>query len=209
MFTTDQETPTPEENMNFVEPIRDRNRISQIKNLLRGEGRYRDLLLFVVGINSALRISDLLQLRVSHFVDEHNHIRRRFAIKEEKRGKRQEVVINDSIRKALDEYLSAYPGVASDPDNYVFFNSKTNNFSEPIKRGQAWKLITGICADIRLRGNFGTHSLRKTWGYHARMNGVDLALIMYKLNHASLAYTKRYLGITDDELEEVVKRLNL
>ncbi len=195
--------------MNFVEPIRDRKRIAQIKNQLRGEGRFRDLLLFVVGINSALRISDLLQLRISHFMDEHNHIRRRFAIKEEKRGKRQEVVINDSIREAFDEFLSVYPGITSDPDNYVFFNSKSNNFREPIKRGQAWKFITGTCADIGLRGNFGTHSLRKTWGYHARMNGVDLALIMYKLNHASLAYTKRYLGITDDELEEVVKRLNL
>ncbi len=195
--------------MNFVEPIRDRKRIAQIKNQLRGKGRYRDLLLFVVGINTALRISDLLQLRVSHFMDEHNHIRRRSVIKEEKRGKRQEIVINDSIREALDGYLSAYPGVASNPDNYVFFNSKTNSFREPIKRGQAWKFVTGICADIGLRGNFGTHSLRKTWGYHARMNGVDLALIMYKLNHASLAYTKRYLGITDDELEEVVKRLNL
>jgi len=195
--------------MNFVEPIRDRKRIAQIKNQLRGQGRYRDLLLFVVGINSALRISDLLRLRISHFMDEHNHIRRRFAIKEEKRGKRQEVVVNDSIREALGEYLSAYPSVTSDPDNYVFFNVKANNFCEPIKRGQAWKFVTRICADIGLRGNFGTHSLRKTWGYHARMSGVDLALIMYKLNHASLAYTKRYLGITDDELEAVVKRLNL
>jgi site-specific recombinase XerD len=51
--------------------------------------------------------------------------------------------------------------------------------------------------------------LRKTWGYHARINGVDLALIMHKLNHNSIAYTKRYLGITDDELEEIVKKLNL
>jgi len=195
--------------MNFVEPIRDRKRIAQIKNLLRGQGRYRDLLLFTVGINSALRISDLLNLRIHHFVDEQNHIRRRFVIKEEKRGKRQEVVINDSIREALGEYLAAYPAITNDPDNYVFFNAKANNFREPIKRGQAWKFIASICADIGLRGNFGTHSLRKTWGYHARMSGVDLALIMYKLNHASLAYTKRYLGITDDELEEVVKRLNL
>lgn len=195
--------------MNFVEPIRDRKRIAQIKNQLRGEGRYRDLLLFVVGINSALRISDLLQLRIRHFMDEHKHIRRRFAIKEEKRGKRQEVVINDSIREALDEYLSAYPGITDGPDNYVFFNSKANSFREPIKRGQAWNFITSICQNVGLRGDYGTHSLRKTWGYHARMNGVDLALIMYKLNHASLAYTKRYLGITDDELEAVVKRLNL
>ena len=59
------------------------------------------------------------------------------------------------------------------------------------------------------RRGFVTHSLRKTWGYHARMNGVDLALIMYKLNHSSLAYTKRYLGITDDELQAVIERLNL
>jgi len=53
------------------------------------------------------------------------------------------------------------------------------------------------------------HSLRKTWGYHARLSGVDLALIMHKLNHNSLTYTKRYLGITDDELEAVVRRLKL
>ena len=51
--------------------------------------------------------------------------------------------------------------------------------------------------------------MRKTWGYHARMQGVDLALIMHKLNHASIIYTKRYLGITDEELNEVVQRLNL
>jgi len=49
----------------------------------------------------------------------------------------------------------------------------------------------------------------KTWGYHARMQGVDLALIMHNLNHESIAYTKRYLGITDDELEAVAQRLNL
>ena len=87
--------------------------------------------------------------------------------------------------------------------------SKANNYFLPIKRGQAWKSITSICRDVGLSGNFGTHSLRKTWGYHARMQGVDLALIMHKLNHESIAYTKRYLGITDDELEAVINRLNL
>ena len=87
--------------MNFVEPIRDRKKIAQIKNLLRGQNRYRDLLLFVVGINSALRISDLLQLKNGHFVDENNRVRKRFWIKEQKRGKRHEVVIrrfNSQVR---------------------------------------------------------------------------------------------------------------
>ncbi|MEJ2601009.1 MAG: tyrosine-type recombinase/integrase [Anaerolineales bacterium] len=195
--------------MNFVEPIRDRKKIAQIKNQLRGQHRYRDLLLFVLGINTALRISDLLTLRVEHFLDEKQKIRRRFWIKEQKRRKRQEVVINSSIRETLGEYLEAYPEVSKDQTNFIFFSTKDNHFREPIKRGQAWKTITTICHQAGLRGNFGTHSLRKTWGYHARMQGVDLALIMYKLNHESIAYTKRYLGITDDELQAVSQRLNL
>src|SRR5258706_12261939 len=98
--------------MNFVDPIRDTKKIAQIKNLLKGEERYRDLLLFVVGINTALRISDLLKLRIGDFLDEDGHIRARFVIKEEKRGKRNQVVINDSIRNALALYLAAYPAVA-------------------------------------------------------------------------------------------------
>src|SRR4051812_31800606 len=101
--------------MNFVDPIRDTKKIAQIKNLLKGEGRYRDLLLFVVGINTALRISDLLKLRIGDFVDEQGSIRSRFVIKEEKRGKRNQVVINDSTREAHGLYLAASEEVAQNP----------------------------------------------------------------------------------------------
>ncbi len=195
--------------MNFVDPIRDPKRITHIKNLLKGQQRYRDLLLFTMGINTALRISDLLQLKIGHFIDEHGQRRTRFTIKEEKRGKRQEIVINESIRDALNSYFAFYPRIEAKRDHFLFFNPRRNGFATPISRGQAWKLLSVICKEIGLRGNFGTHTLRKTWGYHARLNGVDLALIMHKLNHSSLAHTKRYLGITDDELEAVVRRLNL
>ncbi len=195
--------------MNFVEPIRDRKKIAQIKNLLRGQQRYRDLLLFVVGINTALRISDLLTLRLGHFLDEQQRRKSRFIIHECKRGKRHEGVINQSIRETFAEYLAAYHGVADDLNHFVFFNTQAKNYQVPIGRGQAWKFSTAICQDVGLRGNFGTHSLRKTWGYQARLQGVDLALIMHKLNHASIATTKRYLGITNAELEAVIQRLNL
>ena len=195
--------------MNFVEPIRDRKKIAQIKNLLRGQDRYRDLLLFVVGINTALRISDLLPLKIGDFLNDDGNIKRRFWIREKKRGKRHEVVINNSIRETLQEFLEAYLGIASDPERFVFFSTQSATYASPIKRGQAWKFITGICRDVGLTGNYGTHTLRKTWGYQARMQGVDVALVMHKLNHSSLAYTKRYLGITDDELEAVARRLNL
>ena len=196
-------------NMNFVEPIRDRRKIAQIKNQLRGQCRFRDLLLFVMGINTALRISDLLALRADHVFEDQKGIRRRFWIKERKRGKRQEVVINSSMRQAMEEYLAVYPEIADDRSHFIFFDTTASGFKEPIKRGRAWKIIATICQEVGLSGNYGTHSLRKTWGYHARMSGVDLALIMHKLNHESIAYTKRYLGITDDELQAVAQRLNL
>lgn len=192
--------------MKFVEPIRDRKKIAQIKNLFRGQNRYQDLLLFVVGFNTALRFSDLLKLQANQFIDEDGKIRNRFWIKEQKRGKRHEIAVNQSMKETLLEYLDAYPFALKDLQIHLFFNPRTK---QHIKRGQAWKFITTICQEVGLRGNYGTHSLRKTWGYHARMQGVDLALIMYKLNHNSIAYTKRYLGITDDELQAIAQRLNL
>jgi integrase len=175
---------------------------SLIKNQLEGAKRYRDLLLLVVGINSALRISDLLQLRVGDFFDEEGTIRQQFSIREEKRDKRNVVVINASMRDALEKYQVAYPH---------FFSSKRSgpNYSRPLTRVQAWRLITEMCGAVGLVGNFGTHTLRKTWGYQARQAGVPLELIMHKLDHSNIAMTKRYLGITDDELRAIAEGLNL
>ncbi len=112
--------------MNYVEPIRSQKKIAQIKNLLRGQGRYQDLLLFVVGINTSLRISDLLQLRINHFVDEAGDIKKRFQIRELKKGKRQEIFINQSIREAMAEYFQAYALLLKDPGSPLFFNPKTH-----------------------------------------------------------------------------------
>ena len=84
--------------------------------------------------------------------------------------------MNESIRAAFIEYLGAYPEVAQPPEDFVFFNIKTHDCTQPIKRGQAWKFMRAVCGEIGLPGNYGTHNLRKTWGYHARQQGVDLAL---------------------------------
>lgn len=197
--------------MDFVEPIRDKRKISQIKNMLTGAERFRDLLLFAVGINTALRISDLLALQIGDFVDEQGTIHQRFSIREAKRDKRNEVVINASIREALEKYLRAYPGIIRNADNFIFFSTKLSdyNYTKPITRVQAWRLISWMCDSVGLSGNYGTHTLRKTWGYHARQSGVPLELIMAKLNHANISMTKRYLGITDDELRAVAEGLNL
>jgi integrase len=197
--------------MDFVEPIRDRKKITQIKNQLDGAKRYRDLLLFVVGINTALRISDMLPLRIEHLLDEQGVIRDGFAIREEKREKRNRIVINVSMTEALQKYQIAYPLAQANPQHFIFFSSNRSrpDYTRAISRVQAWRLLTEMCHAVGLVGSYGTHTLRKTWGYHARQSGVPLELIMHKLNHANSAVTKRYLGITDDELRTIAEGLNL
>ncbi|HLY25330.1 MAG TPA: tyrosine-type recombinase/integrase [Aggregatilineales bacterium] len=197
--------------MDFVEPIRDKKKITQIKNQLEGAKRYRDLLLFVVGINSALRISDLLPLRVGNFIDKDGETLERFLIREEKRDKRNVVVINDSIRDALDKYKEAYPQAVEKLSHFVFFSSKRSgpDYTRPLPRVQAWRLISEMCYTVSLGGNYGPLTLRKTWDYQARQSGVPLELIMAKLNHSNIAMTKRYLGITDAELQAIAEGLNL
>ncbi len=197
--------------MNFVEPIRDRKKLAQIKNLLIGAERYRDLLLFTVGINTALRISDLLTLQLGQVVDANSELRNTFTLREEKRGKRNVVTINTSIAQALTSYLTVYPAIVASPNHFLFFSSRrlTPIFTKAMSREHAERLISEMCEAVGLTGSYGTHTLRKTWGYHARKSGVPMEIIMAKLNHTSFAMTKHYLGITDDELKAAAEGLNL
>lgn len=195
--------------MNIVEPIRDPRKIAAIKNLLRGQERWRDLLLFTTGINTALRVSDLEGLRIGQLLDESGQPREYFRIHDRKTGKLNRVTLNQAIIDALDLYRKAYPDVETDQNNYLFFDLRTRDYTSHIGRKQIWLMISALCADVGLRGNYGTHTLRKTWGYQARKNGVGLTEIMHMLNHTSATQTRRYLGITDEEIDDIVRRLNL
>lgn len=195
--------------MEFVDPIRDKRKISQIKNTLRGEKRFRDLLLFTVGVNAALRVSDLVKLQVRDLMYDDGTLTGGFDVREQKTGKARTVTINDAMAEAFGEYLAAYPAITADPTNYLFFNLKTGHTDDHIERGMVWLFMRDICADVGLKGNFGSHTLRKTWGYHARMAGVPLHIIMRTLNHSSEKITLDYLGITADELANVARNLNI
>lgn len=196
--------------MQFVEPIRDKKKIEQIKNNLRWSGKIRDLLLFHLGIVSALRISDLLSLKVSDIMDDKWNIREYFEVSESKTDKKHRVTINPKLIESIELYKSAYPNIINKPDNYLFFAKKTFPLGSKAIDRKMWRLlIDGRCRDVGLVWNYWWHSLRKTRWYQARTSGVSLELIQHKLNHASLTVTKRYLGITDDELAEVCNKLDL
>lgn len=196
--------------MNFVEPIRDLKKIAQIKNLLRGKKEIRDLLIFELGINSALRISDLLPLQVKELFEIDLMPKDFFDVQEEKTGKKNRITITPKVKETLREYAETYPNIVSIAENYIFFKKKTFPLgSAHIGRKMSWQFLSKLCEEVGLKGNFGNHTLRKTWGYQARMASVSLEIIQHKLNHSSTSVTKRYIGITNDEIMDVCNKLDL
>ncbi len=178
-----------------VEPIRRIEDIKSIKKLLAD--RPRDLLLFTMGINNGLRIGDLLKLKVRDVegVKPGDTIR----VREQKTGKENVLVINKATHKALVNYLKHRQ---ADPDEYLFPSQKKKG---PITVSAANRMIKSWCDQINLRGNYGTHSLRKTFGYIQRVHyNVGFELLCKRFNHSSPAVTMRYLGIEDKEINGIL-----
>jgi integrase len=186
--------------VNTVEPIRSIQTINTMKKLMLADGQYMYHLLFVCGINTGLRISDLLSLKFEHFLDSRHRIRNSFDIIEIKTGKRRRVTINKSVHKAVELLL------ANDPrrEGYVFVKR-----GAPVSRSTVWRVLNKYAKEAGVRQKVGTHTMRKTFGYQLYKKGIDISRIQYMLNHSSPKDTLRYIGITQDEVDNIVEELNL
>ncbi len=187
--------------MEFVQPIRDLKKIETIKKLLKQQN-LRDYCLFVVGINSGLRISDLLKLQVSDVIDG-NKLKDRIRLREKKTNKFKDFPLSDKSKSALKEYLKTREYNENEP---LFISRKSKGF---LLRQQAYKIINNVAKEVGIKEKIGTHTLRKTFGYHAYNNGYDITLIQKLFNHSSPSVTLRYIGITQDELDDVYLNLDL
>ena len=187
--------------MEFVQPIRDLKKIDTIKKLLKQQN-LRDYCLFVLGINSGLWISDLLKLRISD-VSEKGKIKDRIRLREKKTNKFKDLPLSNSTKSALKEYLKTREYNENEP---LFISRKNKGF---LLRQQAYKIINDVAKSVGIKEKIGTHTLRKTFGYHAYNNGYDITLIQKLFNHSSPAVTLRYIGITQDEMDDVYLSLDL
>lgn len=185
--------------MEYVQPIRDKKALETMKKILRSSNQ-RDYCLFVLGINSGLRISDLLTLKVSD-VYESGKIKDRIVIREKKTNKLKDFPLGETSKKALKEYV-----VTLKPTQALFASRKRY---KPITRQQAYRILNDAARAIGIKEQIGTHSLRKTFGYHAFKAGVDITRIQKLLNHSSPSVTLAYIGITQDDLDNVYLNLNL
>lgn len=176
-----------------VEPIKSVKDIATIKRLLADSPR--DYALFVVGINTALRASDLLRLTAGQIrtilKDEDGGF-----VRENKTAKRRRIIFNGAAKDALRRLLA----------------TKTFDDAEPIFQGQRGqitasylcRMVASWCKSINISGHYGSHSLRKTWGYHQRVTyKVDIPTLMDALGHSTQRQTLTYLCIQPEEIKSV------
>ncbi|MED4404029.1 site-specific integrase [Metabacillus fastidiosus] len=184
--------------MQTVQPIKEKEKLEAIKKILRASS-IRNELLFVLGINTGLRISDLLSLEIGDVKASD-----KIEIREKKTKKQRTIAISRKTCRLIDRYLKEERPNA-EYDEPLFLSQKGG----PISRQHAYDILNKAARAVGISDRIGTHSLRKTFGYFAYKKGVDLAMIQKLLNHSSQAETLRYIGITQEQMDEIVLRLDL
>lgn len=172
-----------------VQPLRTKQDIEDMKQALRRFCGERDRFLFVFGINTGLRVSDILPLKVGDIRDRDYCI-----ITEKKTDKKRRV----NVKELRDEIEAYTKGMAD--DDYLFASRKGN---APITPTQAYRALVKA-GEMIDRDDIGTHTMRKTFGYHYYRKTKDIAFLMQIFNHAAPSITKRYIGITQDEIDETL-----
>lgn len=172
----------------------------------------RNKMLFSIGINIGLRASDLCSLKFSHLMNDDGSFKRFFAIQPKKTkkttGKFVKPFVNEAIQKAVMTYIDEYP--IQDMNEYLFKSRVGDSHITEISLG---RIIKNAAKEAGIEKNINSHSLRKTFGYHIWHDAVDKEKSLVLLNtifaHSSIAITKKYIGIMDDEIEDVYAGLNL
>jgi site-specific recombinase XerD len=185
--------------MEFVEPIREVEKIRSMKLYLRKRSK-RDFLLFVLGINTGLRINQMLELLCSDVFDNGSPSDFLFI---KNKDRIEEVYLNKKVQQAVSSYLRQ---TNLNPDDFLF---RSSNKRSPITRQQAYRIINQAAFEAGIFDKIGTHTLRKTFGYHAYKQGIAVSLLQRRFNHETRAATLRYIGINDEKNELPLIDVNL
>lgn len=180
--------------MEFVQPLRSKEEIKQMKAELRAQSE-RNYILFMIGINAGLRVSDILSLKVRDVRGDH------IKVIEQKTKKVKYIAINDSLKKALTHYIR------NKPNNEYLIKSRVGK-NKPITRSMAYKIIK-TASDSCGISDCGTHTMRKTFGYHIYQKEKDVAALQKIYNHSDPKITLRYIGIEQDYQDAIVRNNNL
>jgi len=190
--------------MNFVQPIREIEKIAEVRAFLKSKSK-RDELLFCFGIYTGLRISDILKLRVKDVHDkDHFHIIEQKTKKAKQRSRkytvRKRIPIIKKLQRLLDDYCRDM-----DSNDFIFKSRQGKN--KPITRIRAYDILREAAHHCDLK-EIGTHTLRKTFGYLVYQNEKDVALLQDIFNHSAPYITLKYIGVNQDAINNAYNSLN-
>lgn len=191
--------------MSTTEPIRDRQKLLDFKNYyLNEKANLRNYTIIIIGLNTALRISDILNLTYDEvYLD--NKVQEHITVREQKTGKENRILLNHETRTVLARYRQELVKTQMYQDGNPYLFPSPRKAYAPVSRSQAYRMITSAADAVGIEGHISCHSLRKTFGYHAWKQGSDPVVIMVIFNHSSLSITKRYLCIEQDDKDEVYR----
>ena len=182
--------------MNTVQPIRDKGTVIDIGDYLK-EKSMRNYVMYMIGIYSGLRIGDILRLRVRDVrgVDT-------ITLTEQKTGKAKQFPVGSELKKVIAEYVR-------DKKDYEYLIKSTmpGVYNRPITRQQAYKILHDAGSRFGV-DNLGTHSMRKTFGYHFYKQTGNLGMLMKIFNHSSEYVTLAYIGAAQDDMMSAMKRFS-
>jgi Phage integrase family. len=187
--------------LEYVVPIKDVEKILAMKKVLK-KSSIRDLLLFVLGINTGLKLQDLLHLKVED-VWEGKKMREFLYVKDGKSGEPRAYYLNSKVEEVLNLYMET---TDLKPGDYLFKSKKDDL---PITRQQAYRIINRAAKEAGIRERIGTHTMRKTFGYHAYRKGIAISILMSIFHHRTKNETMRYIGINEDEQKVIRVDVNL
>lgn len=183
--------------MNVVQPIRDPDLIQQIELFFKNKNE-RDYVLFLLGIYTALRISDILNLKVKDLKGKN------FLVVNEKKTRRKKnnsrtIELNPILKRALKPFLEDRP-------DYEYVIKSRVGINKPITRERAYAILKEAAKELNI-DSIGCHSMRKTFGFHLYQQTKDVVLVQKALNHEDPEYTLRYIGIEQDQVNSRMSKL--
>jgi integrase len=179
-----------------VEPIRTKVAIDHIKKILRDQPR--NLCLFTLGINTAFRTGELLSIRLGQV--RHLQVGDALDLKQSKTRTYRLVTLNRPSIEAIHYYLRHDPQLRlADDTSYLFYS----RFGEVLTVPTVTNLVKRWCQAVGLRGNYGSHTMRKTWGWWQYKRGKPVPLLMEAYGHATQKQTLDYLCIQAEEVAEL------
>lgn len=189
-----------EKEMNEVQPIRDPHLVKCIAEDLKSDN-YRNYMIFMCGLYTGRRISDVLKLKVSDLIDNNGKAKETIYVRETKTKKRITLPIQRDLKRELQEYLCG-----RQQHEYVFSTNRKKK--GPIHRSTFYKILRNVSEKYGLE-HIGCHTMRKTFGYHHYQEYHDLVILQEIFGHSDISITKRYIGINLDVINKTMKNFKI